>query len=71
MSNQLDKTDGGINMFCSCGDSIMLERKVQKDKKIIGEYNLCKGCGRIHWTKPLPEWVDTSKLRTSGIPKNK
>lgn len=36
-------------MNCSCGGNTEYTHKVQRDNKIVGEYQKCPACGRILW----------------------
>ena len=36
-------------MICSCGSSTEYVHKVQKDKKVVGEFQRCQSCGRVLW----------------------
>ena len=41
-------------MQCSCGGE-MKDHKVQRNLQIVGEFQSCKGCGRVHWMWAGPE----------------
>ena len=41
-------------MHCSCG-GMMLDRRIQRDLKIVAEWKECIGCGRTYWHWAGPE----------------
>ena len=36
-------------MNCSCGGHTESVHKVQREKKLVGEYQRCPSCGRVLW----------------------
>ena len=46
-------------MYCSCGGE-MKDHKIQRNLRIVAEYQSCKGCGRVHWMWAGPE-IDRKK----------
>lgn len=36
-------------MQCNCGGHTEGVHKVQRDKRVVGEYQRCPSCGRVLW----------------------